>query len=553
MASSSETWKSREAFKKAKELDEARKAGNAPAELDEEGREINPHIPQYILKQPWYDDNKGTSLRHQRHQAVEGNKIGLWYNKGAKLGESAQKYRKGACENCGAMTHQTKDCCERPRKVGAKYNGADIKPDEVVETLNLSYDAKRDPYNGYDSDSYKEIMDLYEKAEQERKKKKLQELMQQHQNSLVEGGDGSGSVKPTAEELSKQLQEQEEQDNYSAETIAPIQKLDPKSRTTIRNLRIREDIAKYLYNLDVDSSFYEPKSRSMRENPLANSNSDKDIGFLGDNFTRTTGDTQKFRDMQMFAWEAHDKGQDIDVSSAPTQAALLHKEFQAKKEQLRNQSKKIILSKYGGEEHLLENNKEGGGDEETKVSTSVPSTEIYTEYSANGKLLKGQELLTKSKYEEDVYLNNHTSIWGSYWEDGHWGFQCCKQLIKNTYCTGEHGRKLKEKQLQNNINNNNNSNTEQNEVIENNNNNDNNNVNDKKDKKEKKKSLKKAIKEQEELNRKDVKDFDERKMPYNSLKDNYNVTKEEMDAYSLKRKRGDDPMLNYQDNSDLDE
>ena len=42
----------------------------------------------------------------------------------------------------------------------------------------------------------------------------------------------------------------------------------------------------------------------------------------------------------------------------------------------------------------------------------------------------------KSKYEEDVYINNHTSVWGSWWKDHQWGYKCCKQTIKNSYCTG---------------------------------------------------------------------------------------------------------------------
>ena len=36
---------------------------------------------------------------------------------------------------------------------------------------------------------------------------------------------------------------------------------DPKTKTTIRNLRIREDTAKYLLNLDVHSAYYDPKSK----------------------------------------------------------------------------------------------------------------------------------------------------------------------------------------------------------------------------------------------------------------------------------------------------
>lgn len=47
-----------------------------------------------------------------------------------------------------------------------------------------------------------------------------------------------------------------------------VQNYDPKAKDQIRNLRIREDTAKYLLNLDVKSAYYDPKSRSMRDNPL---------------------------------------------------------------------------------------------------------------------------------------------------------------------------------------------------------------------------------------------------------------------------------------------
>jgi len=45
----------------------------------------------------------------------------------------------------------------------------------------------------------------------------------------------------------------------------------------------------------------------------------------------------------------------------------------------------------------------------------------------------------KTKYEEDNYANNHTSVWGSYFKDGKWGYRCCHSLMKNTYCVGKKG------------------------------------------------------------------------------------------------------------------
>merc|ERR1712039_825257 len=64
------------------------------------------------------------------------------------------------------------------------------------------------------------------------------------------------------------------------------------STGTVRNLRIREDRAKYLLNPDLESAYYDPKSRSMREDPTPKVRIE-DKNYAGDNRIKTSGNQFK--------------------------------------------------------------------------------------------------------------------------------------------------------------------------------------------------------------------------------------------------------------------
>jgi pre-mRNA-processing factor SLU7 len=66
------------------------------------------------------------------------------------------------------------------------------------------------------------------------------------------------------------------------------------------------------------------------------------------------------------------------------------------------------------------------------------------EYDERGRIKGEEKKKEKSMYTEDVLINNHTSVWGSWWKDFQWGYACCHSIVKNSFCTGETGRQAAE-------------------------------------------------------------------------------------------------------------
>lgn len=115
----------------------------------------------------------------------------------------------------------------------------------------------------------------YEAIEEARQKLREEAIDKQTSTDLAEvrkvakAGKAEGG-KDRDDDFGSSEDEDEDADKYAEAADAVGQKLDTKTRITVRNLRIREDTAKYLINLDPSSAYYDPKTRSMRDNPLKN-------------------------------------------------------------------------------------------------------------------------------------------------------------------------------------------------------------------------------------------------------------------------------------------
>eukprot|EP00980_Cylindrotheca_fusiformis_P021169 scaffold8136_cov127-Cylindrotheca_fusiformis.AAC.9 len=496
--------------KKSREMAEARQSGAvAPAVDVKTGNMINPHNPDFITKRPWYlgNNDDGPSLDHQtvdkdakervllsmsaadqlvkeeRQRLKEKEKkgkfeVGMWVEalknnkapyricqiiKIAKKGTQFDlKFEDGTIER-KVKFKPSKKLFSKPR-IRMTKKGARSMEVDTTKHGHETYDSKRDKYHGYDYETHTKRV---EKTFQEREeiRKQLREKKKKEQASNPDAPETKEKEALSDSDLDSDVESGDDSDDEFVQRDEDARVLTTRlarqggvggaqMKVTARNLRIREDTAKYLRNLDPSSAYYDPKSRSMRDNPNPDIPSEE-AQFAGDNFARISGDAVNLAQTQMFAWDAAEKsGRDeLHPQANPSQVELLKKKFQDKSSQLAVQKKRKVLDKYGGQEYL-----DGTGGLATAVEGQKSSEEtrkirfgvstVNQEYSRDGRLLKGasakpKQVALKSKYEEDVYINGHYTVWGSYFHLGafEWGYADDHSLIRNSFCTGENGRR----------------------------------------------------------------------------------------------------------------
>jgi pre-mRNA-processing factor SLU7 len=362
----------------------------------------------------------------------------------------------------------------RPR-IRRTQTGSRATVVDAVKHGKETYDSKRDSYHGYDKHSHNtKLAGKYE--ERDAMRKTLRDKAQANANANNQdngGGDGAqeenigGNHSDSdsdsdvgSDDSGDEFKERDEDARVIATRLARQGGVGgAQMKVTARNLRIREDTAKYLRNLDPSSAYYDPKSRSMRDNPHPETAAGESQ-YAGDNFARVSGDAVALADTQLFAWDATDQGVgEIHPQANPSQAEMLKKQFKSKEADLVFQRKKAVLDKYGGEEYLdgQDGLATGFGQDADKKSAGTALRDrklrfgvstAAEEYSRDGRMLAGSTAGAKReaitcKYEEDIFINGHTTVWGSFFHTGafQWGFTDDHSLMKSSYCTGQNGRR----------------------------------------------------------------------------------------------------------------
>jgi len=504
----------------------------------------------------------------------------------------------------GSSTHNVATSAPRMRVTRAGNRSFTVNK---ITSGKETYDSKRDAYHGVEVEGHtKKMEEKYREREALRKEQRQKERESREQEMKLKAEEEGEKEKPSDSDSdydSDNDGRNNNQDGFSSSEDEVVQHDEDdvlftsrlarqggvggaQMKVTARNLRIREDTAKYLRNLDPNSAHYDPKSRSMRDNPYAQ-NADEggnlqqqqqaaeSMGFAGDNFARISGDAVQMAETQLFAWDAEKKvGVEgaIHLQADPSRAELMRKKVEKRGEDLKDKKRKQVLDRYGGEEYL----DAGKTTDPDERATRFGVSHAEQEYGRDGRLASAAGSKQKKrtpipcKYEENVYINGHTAVWGSYFHKGafKWGYADDHSLIKSSYGTGMNGRMangesneltygsgaagsamlasarkmlevIPKARAENASNDKYKPNAQSKLYGE---------ATDQRKEFDKDK-LKAAMKRQEEEEAAAERNMGKNKRKYNSLASDVDVTEEDMEAYRMRKERGgvNDPMANLGD------
>ena len=106
---------------------------------------------------------------------------------------------------------------------------------------------------------------------------------------------------------------------------------------------------------------------------------------------------QAWEALTLHSHEAVDRGQDMHMQAAPSQAEALMQSFKAKKAALDGKSKAAVLEAYGT----------AAAQPSEDEARLLAQTDTYVEYNAQGRVIKGQVQQVLDRHRVELHDEGH--------------------------------------------------------------------------------------------------------------------------------------------------
>jgi len=386
------------------------------------------------------------------------------------------KFRKDACENCGAMTHTKRDCFERPRAKGARFTGENLQNDEYIIERDLSFEGAHDTWNGYDPDSHKKLVLEHQYVQEQKLKAQLKELEKLTEEDIVKAAQGNkgtiqekssskdteglGETKDVKGFKGKEASEEKEKSKSFAVEQLLIKDEDNKSefsendyneenmleelnlkklidenhfqnaltRPLSKSSHLIDDYKKYMLSLNTgnEGGGIHDKTNNADQQLIS-----KEYNLKKELYDRNSGEAIKFLESEEFVKKANERNKDLNLNpvAVPTQVEMYKKYYKDQKKQLIDEKINKVLSKYGGHEHM---------EVPDEIKERIDTVK-YNEYTETGAVKPKNEILEKKAIiKKAPCVRGHTCAWGSFYHKilG-WGYKCCYSFDFTSLCKGE--------------------------------------------------------------------------------------------------------------------